>query len=88
MITQSNRVKQLDRAKDVVADLEAELEVEMTQARSHLCSASEWIRSDDMYQDYLEDAMGRVAGEAIRTGHDDIAASAAEVVEPLESDNE
>ena len=62
MTTQTNRVKLLYRAKDVIVNLEGELKVEMTQARDRLCTASEWIRHDEMYQNHLEKAMGKIAG--------------------------
>lgn len=87
MINQSNRVKQLDQAKDVIADLETELDAELFQARSRVADAGDWIQNDEMYHEYLEEAMGRIAGEAIRNGYDDIAATAAELVDNPESDD-
>lgn len=80
MTNQTNRVQQLNQAKNVISDLEAELDSEMVQPRSRLGSASEWIRNDELYFQYLEEAMGRIAGTAIRTGHDDIATAAAELM--------
>lgn len=80
----SNRVQQLDQAKSVIANLEAELDSELSEARDFLCYASERISNDSMYNDYLEEAMGRAAGIAIRTGYDDIAAEAADKMDDAE----
>ena len=86
--TTSNRIQQLDQAKSVIADLETELDSELSEARNFLCYASEWLSNDSIYNDYLEKAMGRIAGKAIRTGHDDIAADAADLVDDLEDPSE
>lgn len=80
----SNRVQQLDQAKSVIADLESELDSELSEPRNFLCQASEWVSNDSMYYDYLEKAMGRTAGIAIKYGHDDIAAVAADLMEDSE----
>lgn len=83
--TTSNRVQQLDQAKSVIAELETELDSELSEARNFLCHASEWITNDSIYNDYLEEAMGRTTGIAIRTGHDDIAAEAADLLDETEN---
>ena len=82
--TTSNCVQQLDQAKSVIVDLETELDSELSEARNFLCYASEWISDDSMYNDYLEEAMGRTVGIAIRTGHDGIAADAADLMDDPE----
>lgn len=81
MTDQYDRIKQLTQAKEVLADLEDELGGEVHRARSDLGSAGEWIENEDMYSDSLQQAIGRIIGVAIRYGHDEIAAAAAEVVE-------
>jgi hypothetical protein len=88
MTDQSNRVRQLNQAKDVIVDLEAELDAEMGQARDRLGTASSWIGNDGRYHDHLQKAMGQVAGEAIRYGYDEIAVAAAEIVESAEADDQ
>lgn len=81
----SNRVQQLDQAKNVIADLETELDSELSEARDFLCSAGKWITNDSFYNDYLEEAMGRTVGIAIRTGHDGIATEAADILDDAEN---
>jgi len=88
MTNQSNRVRQLNQAKDVIADLEAELDAKMGRARSQLRTASSSINNDHVYYDHLERAMGRIAGTAIEYGHDNVAAAAAEVVESSGTDDQ
>jgi hypothetical protein len=56
------------------------------EARSELGNAGEYIENESFYSDSLQQAIGRIIGVAIRYGHDEIAAAAAEVVESSDED--
>jgi hypothetical protein len=86
MTSQYDRIRQLTQANEVLADLEDEIDSEMSQARSNLGNAGDWIENERYYSDFLQQAIGRIIGIAIRYGHDEIATAAAEVVEPADED--
>jgi hypothetical protein len=77
-------MRTLEQAKDVLAELEDEVDAELSGARFSLRQAGQTIDIEDTFVSHLQEAMGKVAGSAIEAGLDDIASDATEVMVELE----
>lgn len=77
-------MRQLEKAKDVLAEFEDEVDVELSGARFSLSQAGQTIDIEDTFVAHLQEAMGTVAGFAIEARLDDIASDATEVMVELE----
>ncbi|QKY19656.1 hypothetical protein B4589_004400 [Halolamina sp. CBA1230] len=77
-------MRKLEKAKNVLAELEDEVDAELSGARFSLRQAGQTIDIENTFVSHLQEAMGEVAGFAIEAGLDDIASDATEVIVELE----
>jgi hypothetical protein len=88
MTTETNvfRVQKLNEAKDIIAELEEEVDSRLLSERESLRTAGRMVSNDERYLHYMEEALGAVAGIAIRYGHDELATNATDLLSEIEDE--
>ncbi|WP_340099385.1 hypothetical protein [Salinibaculum salinum] len=83
-VTTRKRVQKIEKAKEIIAELEAQKGMDLSMPRACLYDASKHIGSDRTYFKHMEDAIGRTAGFAIEGGYDDIASDASQLITDIQ----
>lgn len=86
-VTTRKRVQKINEAKEIVAALEAKMEMQLSDPRWTLREAGDCVGNDRIYYERIEGAMGRTAGLAIEYGYDEIAADASQLVTDVQEND-
>lgn len=80
-----DRAKKIDESKEIIADVEERIGIQLSDARWALSEAGRNLQFDTVYVEQIVQAMTETAGFAIESGHDDLASTAIQNVTDLET---
>jgi hypothetical protein len=82
---ETSRIAKLDEAKELLARLEDEKDMQLGGPRGTLMRAGQTASIESAYMDHMQKAAGQIAGLAIEGGYDEIASDIAALIDDLEA---
>lgn len=84
---ETSRIAKLDEAKQLLARLEDEKDMQLGGPRGTLMRAGQAASAESAYMDHMQKAAGQIAGLAIEGGYDEIASDVAALIDDLEAES-